>query len=179
MQEVDEVVTIVDNPTSQANVTRMAQKAGWQVRVEEKENGTYLHLSRGEAALGPAPEPVVKAEPAAAAGGLSVLLFTSDKMGSGPEELGRILMRAFLHTLSEVSPLPDTMVFITDSVRLVCEGSEALDDLRALADQGVEILACGTCLGFFGLKEKLAVGEVSNMYTIAETLLQAGKVVQL
>lgn len=59
------------------------------------------------------------------------------------------------------------------------EGSPVLDDLRTLTDQGVQILACGTCLGYYGLKERVAIGEVSNMYTIAETLLQAGKVVSL
>jgi sulfur relay (sulfurtransferase) complex TusBCD TusD component (DsrE family) len=59
------------------------------------------------------------------------------------------------------------------------KGSPVLEDLRTLANQGVQILACGTCLGYYGLKEKVAVGEVSNMYTIAETMLQAGKVVSL
>jgi len=59
------------------------------------------------------------------------------------------------------------------------EGSPLLEDLCALDERGTEILACGTCLGYYELKDQLAVGEISNMYTIAETMLGAGKVVKL
>ena len=75
--------------------------------------------------------------------------------------------------------MPDTIIFFNTGVKLVVEGSPVLEDLNSLQNQGVEILACGTCLGHFELKEKIAVGEVSNMYTIAETMLTAGKVVNL
>ena len=100
-------------------------------------------------------------------------------MGRGADELGRILMRAWMHTLTEVSPSPDVLIFINAGVRLVVEGSPVLEDLQTLAGRGVRILACGTCLGYFELKDKVAVGTVSNMYTIAETLLGAGKVISL
>jgi selenium metabolism protein YedF len=100
-------------------------------------------------------------------------------MGRGDEELGHILIRGFFHTLGEVEPLPDTIIFLNSGVKLVVEGSPVLGDLVALCEQGIEVLACGTCLGHYGLKEKVAVGEVSNMYTIAETMLGAGKVVSL
>jgi selenium metabolism protein YedF len=86
-------------------------------------------------------------------------------------------MRSFLHTLGEVSPCPEVLVLINTGVRLVVEGSPVLEDLRALAERGVEILACGTCLEYFQAKERVAVGTVSNMYTIAETLLGAARVV--
>jgi selenium metabolism protein YedF len=109
-----------------------------------------------------------------------VLAVPSQFMGRGDsEELGSILVRSFLHTLGEVKPEPDTIIFFNSGVRLVVEGSQVLEDLRALAGRGIHILACGTCLGHYGLKEKVAVGEVSNMYTIAETLLGAEKVVSL
>ena len=64
-------------------------------------------------------------------------------------------------------------------VKLVIEGSPLVEDLQALSERGVEILACGTCLGYYGLKHRLAVGQVSNTYTIAETMLGAGKVITL
>jgi selenium metabolism protein YedF len=82
-------------------------------------------------------------------------------------------------TLGEVEPLPQTIIFFNSGVKLVVEGSPVVEDLQALKAQGIEILACGTCLGHYGLKERVAVGEVSNMYTIAETMLGAGKVVSL
>jgi selenium metabolism protein YedF len=108
-----------------------------------------------------------------------VLLISGDTMGRGDAELGEILIRSFLHTLGEVEPQPDTLIFLNSGVRLVAAGSPVLDDLRALRDRGVEILACGTCLGHYALKDRVAVGEISNMYAIAETLLRAGKVISL
>ena len=103
----------------------------------------------------------------------------SEIMGRGDAELGHILIRSFFHTLGEVEPVPDTLVFFNGGVKLVVDGSPVLEDLEELCGRGVEILACGTCLSYFELKEQVAVGEVSNMYTIAETLLRAGKVVNL
>ena len=70
------------------------------------------------------------------------------------------------------------MLFYNGGARLTVEGSDSLEDLRALEERGVEILTCGTCLNYYGLTEKLAVGSVTNMYTIAEKLAGAGKVVR-
>jgi selenium metabolism protein YedF len=170
--EADEVTTIVDNETAMQNVSRIAERAGFRVEVEEREGDFYLHLTR-EA---PAAEEVYLA-PAPA--GPTVVFIPAYAIGRGPEELQEILIRAFLHTLNEVEPLPDAIIFINTGVKLTVEGSPVIEDLRALEEKGAEILICGTCLDYFGLKDKVAVGEVSNMYTIAETLLRAGKVVSL
>jgi len=176
MTESGSVTTIVDNDTAKMNVSRMAGKEGYAVEVEEKDDGIYLHISREGAVLAEAvaPAPVVE-EPA----GPTVVLIPSDAMGRGDDELGGILIRSFLHTLNEVEPLPATIVFINAGVKLTVEGSPVLEDLQHLEQRGVNILACGTCLGHFELKGKVAVGEISNMYTIAETLLGAGRVVAL
>ena len=175
LQESDAVTTIVANETAKSNVSRMAAKQGCQVNVEEREDGIYVHLAKEE-------EPTEEAVPqmaAAPASGSLVLTVPSDIMGRGDEELGGILVRAFFHTMGEVEPLPDTIIFFNRGVKLVVEGSPVVEDLQALKARGIEILACGTCLGHFELKDKVAVGEISNMYTIAETLLSAGKVVSL
>lgn len=176
LRESDAVTTIVDNETAQRNVIRMAEKAGCTVRTEERDDGTYLYIIREGAPLEEAaPQPA-----GAPTGGPLVLVIPSEFMGRGEHpELGQILIRGFLHTLGEVEPLPDTIIFLNSGVKLVVEGSPVVEDLQALRDQGVEILACGTCLGYYELKEKVAVGVVSNMYTIAETMLRAGKVVSL
>jgi len=174
MAETEAVTTIVDNDTAKMNVSRMASKQGYSVEVQEKDDGIYLHLSK----VGAVPEE--ETAPASAAvgpGGPTVVLIPSNSLGRGDEELGRILIRSFLHTLDEVEPLPATMVFINAGVKLTVEGSPVVEDLQALEQRGVDILACGTCLGHFGLKEKIAVGEISNMYTISETLLGAGNVI--
>jgi selenium metabolism protein YedF len=175
MQHSDIVLTIVDNETAQHNVTRMAQKAGRAVQAEVREDGIYLHIGEnGSPQPAEAPQAMV-----APAGGSLVVAVPSEFMGRGEEELGHVLIRAFFHTLGEVQPLPDTIIFYNSGVKLAVLGSPVLQDLQALAGSGVEILACGTCLGYYELTDKLAVGEVSNMYTIAETMLGAGKVVSL
>jgi selenium metabolism protein YedF len=113
-------------------------------------------------------------------GGPLVLVVPSERMGRGEhDELGTVLIRSFFHTLGEVSPTPDTVLFFNSGVKLVAEGSPLVEELQALAARDVEILACGTCLGYYALKDKVAVGEVSNMYTIAERMLGADKVVTL
>jgi selenium metabolism protein YedF len=176
MAESDQVTTIVDNETAVSNVTRMAQKEGYSAEVEEKADGIFLHLTR----TGPRPRAeVVGSASSQGAEGPLVVLIASDRWGRGDDELGGILMRAFLYTLHEVEPLPETMIFLNAGVKLTVDDSLVLEDLKGLEGEGVEILACGTCLGHFGLKERIAVGQVSNMYSIAETLLGAGKVVGL
>lgn len=175
MQGSDSVTTIVDNETAQQNVTRMAEKAGATVESEGREDGIHLHITREGAPAGETlPQPV-----SASAGGSLVLMIPSEIMGRGDEELGTILIRGFFHTLGEVEPRPDTIIFLNSGVKLVVEGSQVLKDIQALCERGTEILACGTCLGHYELKENVAVGEISNMYTIAEILLGAGKVVSL
>ena len=175
LQGHDAVTTIVDNTTSQQNVTRMAEKAGCTVQAETRGDGVYLEI-RKRLAVAPAESTAPAVAPA---GGPLVLTVPSEFVGRGDEDLGRILVRAFFHTLGEVQPLPDTVIFLNSGVKLVVTGSPVLDDLVALRDQGISLLACGTCLGHYGLKEQVAVGEISNMYTIAETLLGAGRVVSL
>lgn len=176
LAETDAVLAIVDNETARQNVTRMAERSGWSVWAEKREDGIYLHIGKAETEA----KVEVKAEVEAKAKvGPLVLVIPSDTMGRGDDELGAILIRGFFHAVGQVSPQPDTLIFFNSGVKLVTEGSPVLEDLRAMADQGIELLACGTCLGYYGLKEKVAVGEVSNMYTIAETLLRAGKVVYL
>ena len=91
-------------------------------------------------------------------------------MGKGSEELGKILMKSFVYTLTEATPYPSTLVFFNSGVYLTCEGSEVLEDLRKLEAEGVEIISCGTCLDYYEIKDKLKVGEISNMYTIYEKL---------
>jgi selenium metabolism protein YedF len=178
MQESDVVKTIVDNETARQNVTRMAEKAGATVQVERKDDGIDLHV-RGHVSGGQAPQEENVVCETAPAGGPLVLIIPGEFMGRGDDELGHILIRGFFHTLGEVAPLPDTIIFFNSGVKLVVKGSLVLEDLHALSERGVEILACGTCLGHYELKDQVAVGEISNMYTIAETMLGAGRIVSL
>jgi selenium metabolism protein YedF len=103
--------------------------------------------------------------------------FVSDTLGSGDEELGRILMRNFIYSLARGEAVPERLMFMNGGVRLVCEGSESLVDIRRMAEAGVIVKACGTCLDYLGLKDILAVGEIGDMTGSAGVLAGSADVV--
>jgi len=165
------VGVIVDNRAAVENISRLAQSMGRAVQVEER-SGTEFHLVIAAVVSGtPAPSPT--------AGGCgNVVLIGSTELGTGDAELGRTLMRMFVFTLKEVEPPPSALIFVNSGVRLTTEGSPLLDEIGELSHRGVEILSCGTCLDFYGLKEKLRVGEVSNMFQIVTLLSTADRILR-
>lgn len=94
----------------------------------------------------------------------------SDRLGSGNDELGRLLMRNFVYSLARAETPPCRVMLMNGGVKLACEDSECLDDLKLLAAAGAVVKVCGTCLDYFHLTAKLAVGEVGNMAASAEVL---------
>ena len=167
-----EVVLVVDNPSSSENVERFARSQGCSVHVVEKEGDYYLRLGKPRSGgASDFPQEGKKARK-------TVAYISSQFLGIGDDTLGAILMKAFLKTLLEMENKPNPLIFINSGVKLTSEGSEVLESLRALAGAGVEILSCGTCLDFYGLKEKLRVGIVSNMYDIARSLLEADTIIR-
>ena len=108
----------------------------------------------------------------------TVVVISSNAMGHGGDELGVALMKGFLYALSQQEQLPSTILFYNGGASITCEGSVSLEDLKSMEAQGVEILTCGTCLNFYGLTEKLAVGSVTNMYTIVEKMTGADLIVK-
>lgn len=103
----------------------------------------------------------------------TVVVLSSDKMGEGEEELGKILIKGFVYALTQLEELPDSVLLYNSGAFLSCEDSPVLEDLKLLEEEGVRICTCGTCLDFYKLKEKLAVGEVVNMYQIVQAQAQA------
>ena len=99
-------------------------------------------------------------------------------MGEGNDELGKVLMKSFIYALSHQETLPNTILFYNSGAALTCEESSTLEDLKSLESQGVEILTCGACLDYYGLLDKLRIGEVTNMYIIVEKMTQAGLIVK-
>ena len=106
-----------------------------------------------------------------------VLLMAKDELGQGPPELGWTLMRSFFKALAANDTKPEHAIFVNTGVRLTTEGSEVLDDLRALQNAGVQVLSCQTCLDYFDLADKLAVGKATNMAKTVDALMAADCVV--
>lgn len=173
------VETRVDNEIAVQNLTKMANQKGYgvsSVRLGDAEFKVTMTVGAGAAPIA-GDEPTVCAAPASREKNV-VVVVSADVMGSGDERLGRTLLKSFLYALTQQDALPGTILFYNGGARVTCEGSASLDDLKSLEAQGVEILTCGTCLDFYGLKDKLAVGEVTNMYAIAEKLTGAGLIVK-
>ena len=91
------------------------------------------------------------------------ILIQSEGLGRGDDKLGAMLMANFLRLLGESRDKPAALVFWNAGVKLVCEGSRVLEHIKKLEGQGVEVLACTTCLEYLGLADKLAAGKPTTM----------------
>lgn len=171
----DTIEVLVDNEIAVQNVTKMAQSSGGKVSSEKTAEKEYRILIEMEGAPA-AEEEEVSCIPDAR--GNTIVVVSSDKMGSGNDELGKVLMKSFIFAVTQLEELPKTMLFYNGGATLTTEGAETLEDLKSLEAQGVEIMTCGTCLDYYGLKDKLAVGTVTNMYSIVETMAGATKVIR-
>lgn len=184
-----EVAVRVDNETAVKNLSRLGEKSGLSVAVTAIEGGWLVQLGgragvaktdgsetvEGDAASG-------GAAPACAVGpGCGYAVFVgSDAIGAGDEELGRSLMKMALYTLAEAGDPPASLLFMNAGVKLVAGGDQqVVESVESLVEQGTEVLVCGTCLDFYGVKEALAVGEVSNMYDILGRMRETAKVLSL
>lgn len=108
----------------------------------------------------------------------SIVVISSAVMGEGNDELGKVLMKGFIYGLSQLEQLPKTILFYNGGATLTTTGSDSLEDLKSMEAQGVEILTCGTCLNYYGLSDKLEVGDVTNMYVIVEKMSEATKIIK-
>lgn len=182
----------VDNETAVKNVSRLAERTGRPVAVSEVEGGWLLSFGAGaegssiDAApsrdAAPSEAPSEAPAPACAPGvGCGYAVFVGkDHVGEGEGELGHNLMKMALYTLSECGDAPASLLFMNSGVKLVAGGEDqVVESVRKLVDQGTDVLVCGTCLDFYGLKERLQAGEVSNMYDILERMREAAKVITL
>ena len=173
----DVLTVLVDNEIAVQNLTRFAEHKGSTVSAEKKSDKEYavvMHISG--AAVEAAQEEVVCVMDSRRKGMLVVL--SANTMGTGDPKLGTSLMKAFVFALTKQDQLPDTILCYNTGAYLTCEGADTLEDLKLLESEGVTVLTCGTCLDFYGLKEKLAVGGVTNMYDIVERMENAAQIIK-
>jgi len=174
--ENDSLEILIDNETSMKNVSRFLTDNGMEVKQELK--GNVFHLFVGKTGEIPESAPVEEyCEVSFSSNKNLVIAFQKELLGDGAEELGRILMKAFVNTLPEATSQPQSIVFLNSGIFLTLKNSQVLDTLVKLEKSGVEILVCGTCLDYYQKKQELGVGIVSNMYDILEKLTSASSVV--
>lgn len=158
------ITTIVDNAVAKENVAKFATANQCTVAIAEQDGTYILTITKVKSDSSSIP---AAAQPLA---GTQVFLITRPTLGHGSDELGTVLMKSFFVTLVEKQPYPKAILLLNSGVHLTVNGSPVLDHLRQLAVQGVEILSCGTCLDYYGMKEQLAIGGITNMYTIMDYL---------
>lgn len=171
------IEVLVDNEIAVQNVTKMASSNGGTVTSEKLGDKEYKVTISMQGAIA-AEETAAQETCIPDARGNLIVVMASDRMGEGNDELGKVLAKSFIFAVTQLEELPKTMLFYNGGATLTCEGSECLEDLKSLEAQGVEIQTCGTCLDYYGLKEKLAVGSVTNMYSIVETMAGAAKILR-
>jgi selenium metabolism protein YedF len=165
------LTVLVGDDIARQNIIRLGESFGCQLSAAPVEGGFALTLTPGA-------KPATAAATASVSG-KTVLFLASDSMGSGSDELGQLLLKNYLFTLTELGQAPDAIFCVNAAVKLVVREAETREALEKLACMGTDIAACGLCLDFFHLKEQLAVGRVTNMLDIAENLQQAGKIIRL
>lgn len=175
MHEDDTLEIILDNETSVKNVTRFLEEHGMKVVAGQLEDTFRLIVNK----TGTIPEEALLDEYCVAPSKEKpdyVIAIQKRILGQGDDELGELLMKGFINTLPEISNSPDALVFLNSGIFLALKESPVLESLSRLQQEGTTILVCGTCLDYFGKKEELAAGIVSNMYDILEIMSRAGKV---
>ena len=168
----EEIVVIVDHVFSCNNVERFARSQGYSVKVKEEGENFYLHIRKEKTegnSESPSEEERVKK---------IVVYLNSHLLGVGDDALGSFLMKAFLKILLELERRPERLILINSGVQLASEDSKVLEILKALSEKGVEIVCCGTCIDFYGMKDRIGIGVISNMHDILQSLLEADHVLR-
>ena len=193
--DVNGVIVKVDNIIAVQNLEKLANGNGYDFSyVENSVKSFEVSLSKSGATSETfeavktvkieAPNTTLHSETAAVqmrenSSQSLVVLIGSNAMGNGAEELGKILIKGFLYSLTELDNPPKCVIFFNSGAHLTSEGSNTLDDLKLLESKGAEVVTCGTCVNYYDLQEKLAVGEIVNMYDITERLAAAERVVSI
>lgn len=166
----ENIKAIVDNELSKENIEKMLGELNIPFDSSKEQNDYVVEVK------------LVDADPEATADAPKkegVVVLSSDEMGRGNTELGKTLMKNFLYALTESDELPATILMYNAGVKLASENPDTIEDLKKLEQRGVKVMACGLCLNYYGLQDKLQVGSVTNMYAIVQAKLSAGKLIQI
>lgn len=174
LKETDEVEILVDDDMAPQNLKKLADQKNYDYDVKNGENNQFtVTLKRTAESHDQAESSSLNDQ-----GNSYIVVINTDTMGHGDETLGRNLLHGFVSSLTEQDVLPEKILCYNGGVKLLVEGSDYLTDLKALEEAGVQVMGCGACLDYFNLKDKLAVGTVTNMFSIVEMMRQQNRIVR-
>jgi len=165
------LLILLDNGAARENVLRFCASKGITVSEKMGDDSTSLIIS---GSIQDSSQGYLDGKNSS-----PVILIASDRLGSGSDELGLLLMKNFLIALLELHNQPEKILFMNSGVLLTTAGSEVAEPLGKLENSGVEILSCGVCLEYYGVTDKLVVGKTTNMYTIAEYVLLSSNTIRI
>ena len=172
---IDALKVIVDNEAAMENVCRFLEFNGYKTLTDRQEDCFVITGGLKTTLKNQVEKPAVKESEEQKI----MVMCATDQMGSGDDELGSKLMISFIKTLKEMGPELWRLVLVNNGVKMAVEGSEVLPVLQEYAEEGLQILVCGTCLTYFNLLEKKQVGETTNMLDIVTAMQLADKVINI
>lgn len=170
--EIGAIRVITDNNITKENILKFATSSNYEYKIINQEDDLIvIEIIKGEY--------VEVKEKSKEELSNRCIFISSDKMGQGNDELGDVLMKGFIYTLTETKPYPKNIIFVNSAVKLTSINDDVIENLKILQNKGVDILSCGTCLDYYCLKDSLRVGSITNMYNIVEIMNKASQTISI
>lgn len=170
------VVTTVDNKMAKENLLKLAKSLNLESNiVKDEEDLITIEISKNGETCELA-EAIIEENDDLEN---RCIFITKDSMGSGNDELGQVLIKGFIYTLTETKPYPKSILLVNGGIKLSTVNEDTIGNLKILEEAGVEVLSCGTCLDYYDLKDGLKVGSVTNMYSIVEALKNSSNTITI
>jgi len=178
LQDHNAAIVLVDNYVAAQNLQKMAEGTGLNFSCEKTGDFFKVRIAQDRLPEARAEATGTQAQARPCAGG-KVALITSDRMGSGADDLGRLLLKSFIYSLAQLPQPPSAIIFINSGALLTAKGSGAEQDLKSVEEKGARVLTCGACASYYGTAQSLGVGSVTDMMAIAEILAEAQDVITI
>lgn len=166
---ITQLEVLVGNQTAKENIKRFAESGGYEYTIEDK-GGDVYSITIDKESWNEEEQESKPAAPVVTMDGGNTYLILGEKLGKGEGELGKLLMKSFLYTLTQTQPFPKKIILLNSAIRLSTENVETVEHLQMLSKNGTQIYNCGTCLNFYQLTQELKVGEIGNMYDVVESI---------
>jgi selenium metabolism protein YedF len=178
-RDAEGVVVLVDNVVAVQNLEKMAKGTGCGFSYVDDGNLYKVTIAKGAGGAAVKPQDKRPGTAESSDGRGPVVLIAADSMGRGEDELGRILIKGFIFSLTQLNPLPEAVMFLNSGAKLTTEGANTIPDLKTLEEKGTGIFTCGTCANYYKLTEALAVGSIVDMLNIVNRLGKAASVITI